>query len=136
MIFEIFIIFVTVAIFWYRKKTARHRFLLSKIPSPKIYPILYHSPHLFNKNPSSFFYFIEELNKKLGDVYYICLGNIFNAFSVVADVKIIEELLTSNIEFDKTTDYSMLIPWIGTGLLVSSDKKWFQRRKVRKFKCE
>jgi hypothetical protein len=74
---------------------------------------------------------MEKLNKTLGDVFYICLGNVMDAFGIVADVKIAEELLTSNVEFDKTSDYNLLVPWIGTGLLISSDKKWFQRRKVR-----
>lgn len=130
MFFTIFLLLIFGAIFWYKNKTARHNFLLSKIPSPKIYPILYHNPHFFNKNPSTFFYYIEELNKNLGDVYYICLGNVFDAFGIVSDVKIVEELLTSNIEFDKTPDYQLLVAWIGTGLLISSDRKWFQRRKV------
>lgn len=125
---------IILVIFWYKKKYARHNLLLSKIPCLKIYPIIYHCPYFLNQNPTSFFYYIGELNKKLGDVYYICLGNVMDAFSVVADVKIVEELLTSNVEFDKTSDYELLVPWIGKGLLISSDKKWFQRRKVCQLK--
>lgn len=130
MFFTIFLLLIFGVLFWYKEITAKHSFLLSKIPSPKAYPILYHSPHFFNKNPSKFFYYFEELNKKLGDVYYICFGNIFDTIGIVADVKIIEELLTSNAGFDKTNEYHLLVPWIGTGLLISSDKTWFQKRKV------
>lgn len=130
MFYFILIAIIIAAFFWYKKKHERMNFLLSKIPSPKKYPILYHSPYFLDKNPSSFFYYLEELNKTFGDVYYICFGNVLNAFSVVADVKVVEELLTNNQELDKTTDYEYLSPWIGHGLLLSSNKKWFQRRKV------
>lgn len=131
MFFGIFISVIIAIIFW-RIKYSRHYYLLSKIPSPRKYPVLYHSPHFFNINPIKYFNYLETLNGALGDVYHVCFGDVTNAFCVIADAKIIEELLTSNVEIDKTMEYKFLTPWIGHGLLVSSGKKWSQKRKVEK----
>ena len=42
----------------------------------------------------------------------------------------VEVLLNSNKHIDKSFDYTLLHPWLGTGLLTSCGKKWRPRRKM------
>lgn len=41
-----------------------------------------------------------------------------------------EKIFSSNVHIQKSVEYELLQPWLGTGLLTSSGKKWFQRRKM------
>lgn len=81
-------------------------------------------------NPVTVFAFIEELHSKLGETFHTSFGRFDEAFSVTTNLKIVEALLTNHEELRKTVDYELLVPWTGQGLLMSADKKWFQRRKV------
>jgi cytochrome P450 family 4 len=134
MLFLIFLwIFLVFASFWYRRKFSRRDFLLSKTPSLQSYPLLHHSPHFINKNPITVFTFIKELHQKLGETFHTSYGRFDEAFTFTTNLKIVEALLTNHDELAKTVDYELLVPWTGRGLLMSSDKKWFQRRKVHPF---
>ncbi|XP_029850540.2 cytochrome P450 4c3 [Ixodes scapularis] len=42
----------------------------------------------------------------------------------------VEVILSSNTVLDKSFDYTLLHPWLGTGLLTSSGNKWRRRRKM------
>nr|CAD7594839.1 unnamed protein product [Timema genevievae] len=42
----------------------------------------------------------------------------------------LEPILASNKNIEKSQDYVYLRPWLGTGLLTSSGKKWHTRRKI------
>nr|CAD7395963.1 unnamed protein product [Timema cristinae] len=42
----------------------------------------------------------------------------------------LEPILASNKNIEKSQDYAYLRPWLGTGLLTSSGKKWHTRRKI------
>lgn len=42
----------------------------------------------------------------------------------------IEDLLTNNVIIEKSSEYNMLKPWLGTGLLTSGGSKWRSRRKL------
>lgn len=115
---------------WYQKKYGRKNYLLSRIPSIKRYPVIHHTPYFINKSPKEVFYFFIHVFKEFGDVIHFSLGLFDDAFVMIADAKIAEDILTSQTMIDKTVDYDLLVPWIGTGLLVSSGRKWFQRRKI------
>uniref|UniRef100_A0A914EBD2 Cytochrome P450 n=1 Tax=Acrobeloides nanus TaxID=290746 RepID=A0A914EBD2_9BILA len=39
-------------------------------------------------------------------------------------------ILESNTELTKSSDYDFFLPWLGTGLLISTDEKWRIRRKL------
>ena len=41
-----------------------------------------------------------------------------------------EQVLSNNFLLDKSSQYSLLHPWLGTGLLTSSGNKWRARRKM------
>jgi hypothetical protein len=46
-----------------------------------------------------------------------------------------QPILSSPKHIDKSSDYSYLHPWLGTGLLTSHGEKWHSRRKVNKNRC-
>lgn len=58
------------------------------------------------------------------------LGPFDNGSFIVADPKVAEAIMSSQKFLEKAEDYDMIKPWLGTGLLLSTDKKWFQRRKI------
>ena len=42
----------------------------------------------------------------------------------------LQVILSSHKYSEKATEYNMMRPWLGDGLLTSSGSKWFARRKV------
>jgi cytochrome P450 family 4 len=129
----ILFIILAASFFWYKKKHGRRDFLLKQFPAPKGVPILHHSVMFIGKNPQEVFKLSLELEARFNKIFHLSFGAFDDAFVFVMDAKIIEGFLTSQTVLDKSIDYELLKPWIGIGLLVSSDKKWFQRRKVKKF---
>lgn len=102
--------------------------ILSKIPSPPAWPILGHAKYfVFKKNYEIF----ESLGK-----FYNTQPSVWRLHAplisiiYIDDLKIIEAILSNTKYNDKSTDYNFLIPWIGTGLLISTGQKWHQRRKI------
>jgi cytochrome P450 family 4 len=49
---------------------------------------------------------------------------------IVHDPKAVEEILSSQKILDKSMEYDFINDWLGTGLLISTGKKWHQRRKM------
>lgn len=69
-----------------------------------------------------------DLQKIHGDVFKIMLGN--RPRLVISDHKAAEFLLGSTNILEKSYEYKFLHPWLGTGLLTSSNAKWKQQRKL------
>lgn len=132
----IFIVFLAISYFSYKNKFGRRDFLLKQFPAPKGLPIFDHSLMFANKTPYEVFNLTCEIDKKFEKLYYLSFGVFDDPFIFVKDAKIVEGFLASQTILDKSVDYELLKPWIGVGLLVSTDKKWFQRRKVRNFVFE
>ena len=53
-----------------------------------------------------------------------------NEFKSKLKLKLTQVILTSTKYLTKSNLYNLLLPWLGTGLLISTDKQWFDRRKV------
>lgn len=125
-----FIIVVITFISWYQIKYRHRNYLLSKIPAPNKLPVFHHLIEFIGKNAQDVFDWLEMQGEKFNPVYHFTVTPFDPGCAIVSDVKIIEALLTSQVQLDKTVDYDLLVPWIGTGLLISTGKKWFQRRKL------
>lgn len=126
-------LFILIIIAWtsfHSIKNRRKYHLFSKIPAPKKLPLLHNSLELIGKSPVDLFNWLELNGKKYGSVYHFTVSPWDIGSAVISDVKIVEALLTSQTLLDKTIDYDLIVPWIGTGLLISTGKKWFQRRKL------
>jgi cytochrome P450 family 4 len=72
----------------------------------------------------------EKMAQDYGPVCNLTAHPFDTGFCIVADVKIAEALLSNQQEISKMTHYGLLQRWLGTGLLISSGKKWHQRRKI------
>ncbi|CAG7826524.1 unnamed protein product, partial [Allacma fusca] len=58
-------------------------------------------------------------------------SQIFNKIYItIGRSDIAQKILSSNTLIEKSNDYDMLKPWLGTGLLTSEGDKWFHRRKL------
>ncbi|GFQ78084.1 cytochrome P450 4V2 [Trichonephila clavata] len=59
-----------------------------------------------------------------------CIYVLFKPFIIFFKPETVEVLLSSTTLIDKSKEYELLSPWLGTGLLTSTGKKWRRRRKL------
>nr|pir cytochrome P450 enzyme, CYP4C39 enzyme - green crab, common shore crab [Carcinus maenas]AAQ93010.1 cytochrome P450 CYP4C39 [Carcinus maenas] len=100
--------------------------LIEKLPGPRSLPILGNALDV-NVAPRELFLKIMEFCE-YGNTVKIWLG--MYPYCLVSEAKSAEVLLSSNKHLDKSRDYNFLHPWLGTGLLTSTGKKWHSRRKI------
>lgn len=68
------------------------------------------------------------MRDKYGSCYRVWAGPRL-AF-ICSDPRYFEVIFNSSKNITKNNMYNFLIPWLGEGLLLSSGKKWFNRRKI------
>ena len=112
----------------------RYRYLVSKLPClPGALPVVGHT-HTSGKTPQSLFdwqiinpgrYFMEVARKKMGVLW---IGPV--PFLSLYHPDLVEKLLSSSKHLEKGTFYQLLQPYLGSGLLLSSSRKWTVRRKL------
>lgn len=115
---------------WYHIKFGHRNKLLSKIPSPRKWPLIHNIPEFMGKSPLELFIWFEKTKERLGNVYIVTFEPFDSGSIIVADPKVAEALLTSSKHLQKSNDYDMMRNWLGDGLLVSIGQKWRQRRKI------
>lgn len=72
---------------------------------------------------------VRDYQKIYGSIYRLCA--VKRVAFMVSDPKICEIILSNPTKnLSKSRLYSMLSPWLGEGLLLSSGAKWFTRRKI------
>ncbi|XP_011296456.2 cytochrome P450 4d2 isoform X2 [Musca domestica] len=72
--------------------------------------------------------FITNNSKKYGDMYRVWILQQLAVFS--SDPRDLEVILSSPQHITKNNLYELLHQWLGTGLLMSTGKKWHSRRKI------
>jgi cytochrome P450 family 4 len=127
-VFFSLVVLIITLIIWSYSKNRRHNELLSRIPAPKQLPLISHAGYFFNKRPEEILENVTKFAKALGPVFYTKIPGSTQIF--VYDPKIIEIFLTSQKLITKSAEYELLLPWMGTGLLTSTNQKWHQRRKI------
>ncbi|KAH8294483.1 hypothetical protein KR018_012295 [Drosophila ironensis] len=137
MYFEIFTLLFTAAILWDYLRNRRHNrlFAAAGFRGPRRYPLIGNAPILINENPRSrFAYFttVFDLQFRLIKEYgkNIHIQMIAERGFMTADPKMIEAIMSSQQTIQKNNLYSLLVRWLGDGLLISKGKKWFHRRKT------
>ncbi|XP_064108225.1 cytochrome P450 4c3-like isoform X1 [Macrobrachium nipponense] len=100
------------------------------IPGPKAWPIIGNTPD-FIVDPREFF------QRCMGYIYiwnfHAPIARFWGGGMAVVDLyrpETVEAVLCSSKHITKSSDYDYLHPWLGTGLLTSTGKKWFSRRKM------
>jgi cytochrome P450 len=102
--------------------------LVSKLPSPSKLPIVRHGHHFSGRSPTEIFKLLEKFFNQLGKIWHFGLLN-FNII-FIKDVKIVEEILTSQKLIEKSPSYDFFHKWLGLGLLTSTGEKWYKMRKI------
>ncbi|XP_055603019.1 cytochrome P450 4C1-like [Uranotaenia lowii] len=98
------------------------------IGGPKGYPLLGNALTFVNKSPPDFFLEIQKIVREAGKCFRLWLGP--EMLIIVTDAKITETILSSQQFIEKSGEYDFIRPWLGEGLLTSSDRKWRRHRKI------
>lgn len=101
--------------------------VIKRIPGPRSLPYL-GSVLMFNVPREKLIKTFVELQKEYGDIFKFWVIGFLYVF--VNDPEDIETILNNRKHIRKTIDYQLLEPWLGTGLLTSTGKKWHSRRKI------
>lgn len=115
-------------IFPYIKKYRERMKMLMEFPGPKGLPLIGNAWDLLKLNHLDILKFLEEVHSEFGRTIRFLIGP--KADILFTDPKDIEIILGSQKILEKSDEYSFLVDWLGTGLLISANKKWFSRRKV------
>lgn len=113
---------------WYYHTNREKLALAAKIPSPKGLPLIGHAHKFFFKSPPEILEMLTELAKEFPNIAHISFGPVMEI--LLTNPKYVETLLGSQKLITKSAEYDFIEKWLGTGLLISTGKKWFQRRKV------
>ncbi|OXU20676.1 hypothetical protein TSAR_002401 [Trichomalopsis sarcophagae] len=105
----------------------RSKELLDKIPGPPTVPIL-GNLLMFNVPIEKTWNVIRDLNKNYYPIAKFWLGPY--PYVSIHHPDDLEILLSSTKHLEKGSAYTVLHPWLRTGLLTSSGSKWQQRRKI------
>ncbi|KAH8273663.1 hypothetical protein KR018_007557 [Drosophila ironensis] len=109
-------------------RTSRHRRLLKEFPGPRPVPVMGNANRI-GKTPAeilaTFFDWWYDYSKSN---FLFWIG--YSAHLVVTEPKHLEYILNSQQLIQKSTIYSLLHPWLGSGLLTSYGSKWHKHRKM------
>ncbi|XP_053659148.1 probable cytochrome P450 4d14 [Anopheles marshallii] len=126
---------VGIATIWVVTTIIRNRATVAKLakqlPSfavvPSI-PVLGSAYHFKDPTPEGIFATFTGFHKQYGR--NLITQSLFNYPSMqICDPKVIEQVIQART-IDKSIIYDFMVPWLGTGLVVSTGSKWSQRRKI------
>ncbi|KAF8372089.1 hypothetical protein PRIPAC_78518 [Pristionchus pacificus] len=134
----LFFTIIALAISWRRMKDMsvmiwRAYFNLANIPGPKAYPLI-GSVWQFKVNAADFavqmagFTRMFAYSPEAVGIVKMWLGPV--PVATVTRPEYCKQVLESNTLITKANMYDKLSEWIGTGLLISTNEKWFGRRKM------
>ncbi|XP_052739348.1 cytochrome P450 4C1-like [Bicyclus anynana] len=98
-----------------------------KLPGPNALPMV-GNVFDFLMSTESAFYYLRYLANKYKDILEIKLGTA--QCLVITHPKDVETVISGTRHNEKSYIYRFLRPWLHDGLLLSSGKKWHQRRKI------
>ncbi|XP_034833653.1 cytochrome P450 4C1-like isoform X1 [Maniola hyperantus] len=119
-------IIIALFFYYYLVGTSRHK-KVNEIPGPKGIFIVGNAFDFLMKAECIFYYF-RYLANKYKDTFELTVGN--QRFLILMHPMHVETLINSTEHNDKGYLYAFLRPWLQDGLLLSSGKKWYQRRKI------
>uniref|UniRef100_A0A1L8EFT6 Putative cytochrome p450 4d2-like isoform x2 n=1 Tax=Haematobia irritans TaxID=7368 RepID=A0A1L8EFT6_HAEIR len=128
MLLEFFIIAITLLLLWDYLSKKRRNDMLSYMGGPKPLPIVGNALAYRGQNPEEIMKFITNNSQKYGGMYRVWILQQLAVFS--SDPRDIEVILSSPQHITKNNLYELLHSWLGTGLLMSTGKKWHSRRKI------
>ncbi|KAG5667090.1 hypothetical protein PVAND_015089 [Polypedilum vanderplanki] len=113
---------------WYYSEY-RFRFQsISKFPGPKRIPFFGNALMFIGKKPSEILTIVEQLHREYGNVLCLMMGS--QPEILLTSPEDVEVVLGSSKLIKKSDEYDFMTDWLGTGLLIASGLKWFQKRKI------
>ncbi|XP_055641756.1 cytochrome P450 4d1-like [Toxorhynchites rutilus septentrionalis] len=127
LVFIVAIVAIGLGVFLFQK-FSNVLYYGAKIGGPKGYPLIGNALLFINKTPPAFFRAIEDTVKQAGKCFRLWLGP--ELLIVITDAKVAEAILSSPKYIEKSGEYDFIRPWLGEGLLTSSNRKWHSHRKI------
>lgn len=124
----IFIVSICIFLGWFYTKFRETLKITSKLPGPPRLPILGNALMLTGKTPVQLMETFTEASQQYPKIVCIMIGP--QCEVLLTDPKLAEVFLSSQKLITKSDEYDFFTAWIGTGLLTSTGRKWFARRKV------
>ncbi|XP_050079341.1 uncharacterized protein LOC126567151 [Anopheles maculipalpis] len=127
--------FLGIALTWMVVSIIRNRAIVAKLDKqltnftviPSI-PVLGSAFHFKDPTPEGIFTTFTGFHRTYGR--NLITQSLFNFPSMqICDPKVIEQVMQART-IEKTIIYDFMMPWLGSGLVVSTGAKWAQRRKV------
>lgn len=115
-------------LFWFIYKYKCFESLIKHIPGPPTILFVGNGLLFLGKSPEKIFEKVNEIHRKYGDFFRIVVGS--QAAIVILGPKDVEFVLSSQSLIEKADEYNPIKEWLGNGLLISTGRKWFSRRKV------
>jgi cytochrome P450 family 4 len=112
--------------FFYRFKSMESK--IAHIPGPSTLPIIGNGLLFIGKSPEDILATTRKLHRDYGSFFRMFIGMQLDI--VVAEPKDVEFVLSSHELLEKADEYDPIAEWLGLGLLISSGRKWFSRRKI------
>ncbi|XP_058119100.1 cytochrome P450 4d2-like [Anopheles ziemanni] len=126
--FAIGISWVVVTVLRNRATIARLKKLLPHFDAVPSLPLLGTSYHFKDPTPEGIFATFTGFHRRYGRNLFT--EGLFNQPAIqITDPKVIEQVVQART-IEKTIIYDFMVPWLGTGLVVSTGAKWAQRRKI------
>lgn len=123
-----FIAIICILIGWYFHTYRERLAMCAKLPGPKALPIIGHAGMFLLKSPPQILEVLTKIHKEYPRIACLMLGP--HPEILISDPVYAEVILGSQKLIDKSAEYDFIEQWLGTGLLIATGKKWFQRRKV------
>ncbi|CRK94499.1 CLUMA_CG008004, isoform A [Clunio marinus] len=123
-----FFVVVIIIVVWYQTKYLRRSCLLQKIPAFRSYPVIGSSLSFIGKSAVDIFKVVEDASK-LGPIFRFDFSP-FKSLIICNDPKVVEGILSSQELIVKSYQYDYMKDWLSDGLLLSTGRKWHQRRKI------
>lgn len=102
--------------------------MISKLPGPTGNPIFGIALDLLRLKPTEILGYFEKEFKEHGRLLSFMIGTSHSV--LLTDPNDVEVILSNQKILEKTDEYNFLLDWLGSGLLISSGKKWQLRRKA------
>jgi hypothetical protein len=126
-----FVALILVLLVWYRIKTSRRDYLLSRIPSPKKNLIFHNALEVLGLDLNGIFKKFESWYHELGDVFHVTFHQFDCGTVFIADHKIADVLSLSAPDRTRSIMYKPLARWIGNdGFFLSSGNRLKTRMKM------
>jgi cytochrome P450 len=113
---------------WVLRAELRKLQLAWNYPGPRAIPLVGNGLDLINKTPIELIQVLNRYLKNHGSIFRIWLGN--QLLIATTNPKTVQAIMTDNNLLTKAMEYKFLEPWLGTGLLTSTNQKWLTRRKI------